>query len=106
VIALLAAIAATLAVIDFGRAPADQLTNRVLIRGVRLYRVHLSPLLSLGGVRCRLVPSCSRYSEEALRQYGAIHGGWLTLCRLARCGPWTAIGTVDPPPARGDEAAQ
>jgi putative component of membrane protein insertase Oxa1/YidC/SpoIIIJ protein YidD len=32
-----------------------------------------------------------------IAKHGAILGTWRTLTRLARCGPWTAMGTVDEP---------
>ena len=34
---------------------------------------------------------------EALRKYGPVKGGWLTLKRLARCHPWGGSG-YDPVP--------
>lgn len=49
---------------------------------------------------CRFYPSCSAYAEQALRQHGALRGGWLAIRRLGRCHPWTP-GGVDPvPPPR------
>ena len=46
---------------------------------------------------CRYHPSCSAYAIEALGRYGAIKGGWLSLKRIARCGPWGGYG-CDPVP--------
>ena len=37
------------------------------------------------------------YGVEALGRYGAIKGGWLSLKRIARCGPWGGYG-CDPVP--------
>jgi hypothetical protein len=70
-----------------------------MIRGsalaaLKAYRYAVSPLL---GPCCRFVPSCSHYAEQAIRQYGVIRGGYLTLRRLLRCHPWHG-GGHDPVP--------
>lgn len=48
---------------------------------------------------CRYEPSCSNYALDALREHGAVRGGWLTVRRLGRCHPWGGLG-FDPVPAR------
>ena len=60
------------------------------------YRAHVSPHLR-GVVECRFTPSCSAYGRESIRKYGLLIGGARTAWRIARCGPWTKKGTVDPP---------
>lgn len=54
----------------------------------------LSPLM---GQQCRYLPTCSNYGEEAIRRYGLWAGGWMTLARFVRCGPFGASG-FDPVP--------
>ena len=44
---------------------------------------------------CRYYPSCSQYAFTAIKQYGALKGGWLAVRRLLRCHPW-ASGGYDP----------
>jgi putative membrane protein insertion efficiency factor len=73
-------------------APRDLLIG--LVRG---YRLLLSPWL---GSACRFEPTCSVYALEALERHGAVHGGWLTTRRLARCHPFCAGGHDPVPPAR------
>jgi len=85
-------------VLDVARPPSEQVTSRVLIAGVRLHRAVLAPWLGRLGVRCRFSPSCSHYAEAVLERFGTLRGGWYAVRRLLRCGPWTAPGTVDPPP--------
>lgn len=67
---------------------------RALMLAVRAYQLLISPNL---GNNCRFTPSCSAYSLQALGQYGALRGSYLTLQRLVRCQPWCA-GGHDPVP--------
>ena len=48
---------------------------------------------------CRFAPTCSHYAREALGEHGLILGLYLTLRRLAKCGPWHP-GGEDPVPLR------
>lgn len=61
---------------------------------IALYRRCLSPGL---GARCRFVPSCSEYAEEAIRRHGALRGLLLALGRILRCHPLGGRGH-DPVP--------
>ena len=63
---------------------------------VQGYRLLLSPWV---GVNCRYTPTCSAYALEALEKHGGIKGGWLAICRVARCHPWGGSG-VDKVPDR------
>lgn len=64
-----------------------------LIRG---YQVTLSGLI---GRHCRHLPSCSDYTDEAIRRHGFWAGGWMGLARICRCQPWGTEG-LDFVPAR------
>jgi putative membrane protein insertion efficiency factor len=66
----------------------------LLILGVRLYQVALSPLL---GGSCRYHPTCSAYAIEALERHGALRGSWLAVRRIGRCHPFRP-GGFDPVP--------
>jgi hypothetical protein len=63
---------------------------------IELYRHTISPLRL---PTCRFTPTCSQYAVEALSEYGLIHGGWLAVVRLLKCGPWHR-GGWDPIPER------
>jgi putative membrane protein insertion efficiency factor len=63
---------------------------------VWLYRVVISPCKP---PTCRFDPTCSAYALEALREHGALRGGWLTVRRLCRCHPFCEPG-FDPVPPR------
>lgn len=82
---------------DLARPPQRQLSARGLLAGIDLYQATLSPVLGGVGVHCRFEPSCSHYAEAVIRRDGALRGTVEALWRIARCGPWTPAGTVDPP---------
>jgi putative membrane protein insertion efficiency factor len=63
---------------------------------IRLYKLTLSPFI---GQNCRYLPTCSSYGEAAIRRYGLWAGGWMTLARFLRCGPFGASG-YDPVPEK------
>lgn len=46
---------------------------------------------------CRFTPSCSEYAKQAVTQYGAGRGTWLSVRRLSRCRPFGPSG-FDPVP--------
>jgi putative membrane protein insertion efficiency factor len=44
---------------------------------------------------CRFYPTCSDFSIEALRRYGILKGGYLSLKRILKCHPFNP-GGYDP----------
>jgi len=68
--------------------------RRVVVLLIDAYRLAISPLL---GNNCRFHPSCSSYARTAILRFGLIKGGWLSVCRIAKCHPWHE-GGVDPVP--------
>jgi putative membrane protein insertion efficiency factor len=67
----------------------------VLIIGIKFYQITLSWLWPKS---CRFYPSCSAYGHEAIKTYGPLKGGWLTLKRLYRCRPGNRYHGYDPLP--------
>ncbi|MFI5220786.1 MAG: membrane protein insertion efficiency factor YidD [Bacteroidia bacterium] len=61
---------------------------------IQFYKLAISPMLPNA---CRYTPTCSSYTEEAIRRYGVIKGIWLGVKRIARCHPWGGHG-YDPVP--------
>jgi len=84
-----------------GRQPPDQQVGvRWALAGITWYQRTLSDRLPAFGVSCRFEPTCSRYAHAVIGEHGLLTGTRLALGRLARCGPWTPLGTADPPPPR------
>jgi putative membrane protein insertion efficiency factor len=68
---------------------------------IRAYQLTLSSVM---GRRCRYLPTCSSYMDEAIQRHGVWPGGWIGLSRMCRCHPWGGAG-YDPVPASLDVAA-
>ncbi|MGB2115147.1 MAG: membrane protein insertion efficiency factor YidD [Porticoccaceae bacterium] len=66
---------------------------------IKLYQYLISPLL---GPRCRFHPTCSDYTVEAIREYGVLKGGYLSVRRIIKCHPLNE-GGYDPVPVRQDK---
>jgi len=98
------AVALTVLVADALRAPEDQVTARIAVMAINGYQATVSPWMGAFGVGCRFDPTCSHYGEEVIQRHGIARGGYLALRRWVRCGPWTATGTVDPPPEKSPES--
>jgi len=76
----------------------DQWPVAIVAGAIRAYQLVLSPLI---GPRCRYLPTCSEYAQEAIRAHGAARGTLLALRRIARCHPLGGSG-YDPVPTRAD----
>ena len=61
---------------------------------IKIYRVAISPLL---GPRCRFLPTCSEFTQDAIHAHGASKGIFLGVKRLLKCHPWH-VGGYDPVP--------
>ena len=77
-------------------AKIKKIPQKILLYLIKGYQLFLSPVL---GTCCRFYPSCSRYAEEALQTHGVIRGSWLSLKRVAKCGPFHP-GGYDPVPTQ------
>ena len=70
--------------------------KRLFLFLIKTYRKYISPLKK---PCCRFYPTCSTYGLEAIEEWGAIRGGFLTLWRILRCNPYSA-GGYDPVPEK------
>ena len=64
----------------------------LLISFIRGYQILISPL---SPPACRYTPTCSQYTLEAIKKYGAARGTYMGIRRLLRCHPFHA-GGYDP----------
>lgn len=69
------------------------LPSWILIAGVRLYQIFLSPIF---GKQCRFQPTCSHYFIGAVKKHGPIVGALRGAWRICRCNPFNP-GGYDPP---------
>jgi len=74
------------------------LPRQVSHLAIRAYQLTLSGLI---GRQCRHLPTCSDYTDEAIRENGFWAGGWMGLARICRCRPGGTSG-FDPVPQLPD----
>ncbi len=63
--------------------------NELFIWLIKLYQRTLGILLPIS---CRFTPSCSHYAIEAIKRFGILKGGLLSLYRIIRCNPFCPGG--------------
>ena len=68
--------------------------GELLVFLIRCYQKLISPWFP---AVCRYTPTCSAYGVEAIRKYGPLKGGWMTLKRILSCRPGGGSG-YDPVP--------
>lgn len=62
---------------------ADPEQVGLFTNAARLYLLAYKRVVSpADGDRCGMFPSCSAYTERAVRLYGPVHGGWLGAARI------------------------
>ena len=66
--------------------------RRVAVAPIEAYGRWISPALPR---RCKYEPTCSRYTVEAIQEFGILRGLVLGAWRLLRCNPWSH-GGCDP----------
>ncbi len=71
----------------------------IFLLPVKLYQWVISPLFP---ATCRHTPTCSSYTEEAVKVWGPFKGIWLGLKRFSKCHPWGTSG-YDPVPHKHNE---
>jgi putative membrane protein insertion efficiency factor len=58
---------------------------------INFYQKFISPdqgFFSSGRKYCRLYPSCSEYTKEAIEYGGFLYGTYRGILRILRCHPW------------------
>ncbi len=73
----------------------EKISKTLIWCGVKLIKAYQLLLRPLWGQRCKYYPSCSEYTEQAIRKKGFFVGCILGLWRIIRCNPWS-LGGYDP----------
>ncbi len=71
----------------------DNIIQKIFLSMIKVYRFfskYTPPV-------CRFTPTCSQYAYEAIKKYGAIKGGFLSIKRILKCHPYHK-GGYDPVP--------
>jgi putative membrane protein insertion efficiency factor len=68
--------------------------RRAVVIGIRFYQRFISPITPPS---CRFYPTCSSYALTSVERFGVLRGGWMGICRIARCNPFNP-GGYDPVP--------
>lgn len=66
--------------------------KRICLFLIGCYKRFLSPAIGNG---CRYTPTCSMYTYDAIKSYGALAGCVLGFARILRCNPFFK-GGFDP----------
>ena len=70
------------------------MVGKLFLLLIRFYQTAISPYKT---PCCRFMPTCSQYTYEAVKKYGAIKGGFLGIRRILKCHPFHK-GGYDPVP--------
>lgn len=69
--------------------------KKILIILIEKYQKHVSIFFEKNGIKCKFYPSCSEYTKQAIKKYGAVKGSFLGIKRILRCNPFSK-GGYDP----------
>jgi len=66
-----------------------KIISNILIRVIKTYKIIVSPYLTPS---CRYLPTCSEYTIDCLKTYGAIKGIIKSTKRILSCHPVKLLG--------------
>ncbi len=66
--------------------------SKLILWLIRAYQKVISPWTPK---TCRFHPTCSEYSYQAVKKYGALKGGFKSVKRISKCHPFNP-GGYDP----------
>ena len=62
---------------------------KICILLLKFYKAAISPAIHLlPGSGCRYHPTCSQYTLEEVKKFGAFKGSIMGFCRILRCNPF------------------
>lgn len=69
--------------------------RKILIYLIEIYQKYISSWFASRNIHCKYYPTCSEYTKQAIKKYGAIHGGIKGIIRIIKCNPFSN-GGYDP----------
>ena len=69
--------------------------KKIIIKLIDFYQRHISSWLESKNINCKFYPTCSEYTKQAIKKYGAGKGLLKRLYRILRCNPFSK-GGYDP----------
>ena len=69
--------------------------KKILIKIIEQYQKHISLWLESKNIKCKYYPTCSEYTKQAIKKYGAGKGTLLGVRRILKCNPFSK-GGYDP----------
>ena len=72
--------------------------KKILIYCIGIYRKIPGPWR----LNCKFYPTCSKYAIEAIEEYGAFKGSFMSIKRILRCNPFSK-GGYDPVKIRSEQ---
>ena len=69
--------------------------KKILIHLINFYQKHISLWLQSKNINCKFHPTCSEYTKQAIKKYGAFRGSLKGIWRIIRCNPFSK-GGYDP----------
>ena len=69
--------------------------SKILLKIIEFYQKNISLWLGSKNINCKFYPTCSEYTKQAIKKYGALKGTILGIYRILRCNPFSK-GGYDP----------
>ena len=69
-----------------------KIPSKIEVKLINIYQRYISSGL---GHHCKFYPTCSEYTKQAIKKYGALKGICLGSIRLLKCNPFSK-GGYDP----------
>ena len=69
--------------------------KKLLIWLITKYQKYISKWLTSKNINCKFYPSCSEYTKQSIKKYGAGKGSLIGIYRIIRCNPFSK-GGYDP----------
>ena len=69
--------------------------KKIFLKIIEIYQKNISIWLQSKNINCKFYPTCSEYTKQAIKKYGALKGTIMGIYRILRCNPFSK-GGYDP----------